>query len=404
MHPSERFISEFTYELPENRIARYPLPQRDASKLLVYKNGSIHENIFQNISEEIPADSLLFFNETKVIQARLLFQKATGGIIQTFLLNPAETEMSTALAATSDTAWHCLVGGASKWKPAYVPEIKTDDFTLQARITDRSPDYFTVLFSWDNPAFCFGEVLEKIGHVPLPPYLHRDDEPEDKNRYQSLLALQEGSVAAPTASLHFSEAALQSLKGKGVAFEKLVLHVGAGTFRPVSSEKLADHQMHAEWLELDVKALQNTFDQLQKKKIIAVGTTALRSLETLYWMGCKAAMNPDISPIDIRITQWEPYDGKLIEIPAGAALQHLLEWLKRNAQNRLSTETGILLAPPYQFKIADALITNFHQPQSTLLLLVSAFIGEDWRKVYDYALAHDFRFLSYGDGSLLWRE
>lgn len=404
MHPAHLSIADFTYDLPQNRIARYPLPRRDASRLLVYQAGSIHENTFRNLAEELPADSLLFFNETKVIQARLLFQKTTGGVIQTFLLNPADADMSTALAEKEATVWHCLIGGASKWKPGYVPEIITDDFVLQARIMGRNSEYFTVAFSWNNPAFCFGEVLEKTGHVPLPPYLHRSDEPEDKTRYQSLLASQEGSVAAPTASLHFSEDVLASLKEKGIGFEKLVLHVGAGTFRPVSSEKMEGHQMHAEWLEVDKKVLKNLMARLGGKKIIAVGTTALRSLESLYWMGCKAAQNPDIVPQEIKISQWEPYDGNIEALPATEALAALLQWLEKNGLEKLATETGILLAPPYEFKIADALITNFHQPQSTLLLLVAAFIGEDWKRVYDYALAHDFRFLSYGDGSLLFRD
>lgn len=404
MHPAHLSIADFTYNLPQERIARYPLPRRDASKLLVYKAGTIRENIFQNLAEELPAGSLLFFNETKVIQARLLFQKPTGGVIQTFLLNPADADMSTALAEKKEAAWHCLIGGASKWKTGFVPEIVTEDFTLQARITDRNPEYFTVLFSWDNPALCFGEVLEKTGHVPLPPYLHRSDEPADKTRYQSLLARHEGSVAAPTASLHFSDEVLASLKEKGMGFEKLVLHVGAGTFRPVSSEKMEGHQMHAEWLEVDKNLLQHLLENCGKKKIVAVGTTALRSLESLYWMGCKAAQNPGIAPSEIKVTQWEPYDGNVATLAVEAALKSLLSWMERQGLEKLATETGILLAPPYDFKIADALVTNFHQPQSTLLLLVAAFIGEDWKRVYEYALAHDFRFLSYGDGSLLFRD
>lgn len=404
MHPAELSISDYTYDLPQARIARYPLPQRDASKLLVYRDGQIHENRFRQLSDELPAGSLMVFNETKVIQARLLFQKATGGVIQTFLLNPADTDMSTALAATESTEWHCLIGGASKWKPAYVPEIKTENFTLQARITDRQPDYFTVLFSWDNPQYCFGEVLAQTGHVPLPPYLHRADEPADKTRYQSLLAQQEGSVAAPTASLHFSEEVLASLQEKEIGLEKLVLHVGAGTFRPVSSDKMGGHQMHAEWLEVNQQLLERLLRTVGKEKIIAVGTTALRSLESLYWMGCKAAQQPNMSPEDIRVTQWEPYEGAIKTLPAADALQALLIWMKKQGRDKLATDTGILLAPPYTFRIADALITNFHQPQSTLLLLVAAFIGEDWRKVYDFALRHDFRFLSYGDGSLLWAQ
>lgn len=404
MHPSEISIADFSYDLPQARIARYPLPQRDASKLLVYRDGQIRENRFRQLSDELPEGSLLVFNETKVIQARLLFQKATGGVIQIFLLNPASADMSTALGATREIEWHCLVGGASKWKPGFVPEIKTEDFNLQARITDRSAAYFTVLFSWDNPFVCFGEVLEKTGHVPLPPYLNRSDEPEDRTRYQSLLAMQEGSVAAPTASLHFSEDVLQSLSAKNIQSEKLVLHVGAGTFRPVSAEKIANHQMHAEWLEVDEKMLIQLTGNLGKKKIIAVGTTALRSLESLYWMGCKAAQMPECAIDEIRITQWEPYGNTIPEKTASEALQALSNWMKKKKLKKLATDTGILLAPPYNFRIADALITNFHQPQSTLLLLVGAFIGEDWKRVYDYALAHDFRFLSYGDGSLLWRK
>jgi len=404
MHPAALRIQDYTYHLPDDRIARYPLPDRDASKLLIYKDGTVQEQSFIRLPEVLPTDSLLVFNQTKVVNARLLFQKPSGGIIEVFCLEPHQqyADISTAMAQHNKVWWHCLVGGAAKWKPGIVLTLKHVDFTLSAKIVERCPTDFIIELSWDQQDLTFSEILKAVGKIPLPPYLNRTAEDSDAIRYQTLFASEEGSVAAPTASLHFTDAVLAALQATGIDRTLLTLHVGAGTFKPVKADVIGDHSMHAEWLEVSKKTLSRLLEQAGKP-VIAVGTTALRTLESLYWMGCKAAKDLSVSMEDLAVSQWEPYEagGK---VPVATALQALLNWMEQHHRSTLVTKTQILIAPGYRFKIIDGLITNFHQPQSTLLLLVAALIGEDWKRVYDYALAHDFRFLSYGDSSLLWNR
>lgn len=404
MHPGDLRIADYTYELPDERIARYPLPERDASRLLIYKNGTIADNAFTQLPDALQAHTLLVFNQTKVVNARLLFRKPSGGMIEIFCLEPDRryADITTAMAQHGRVHWHCLVGGASKWKHDMVLELQLDAFRLSARIEDRTASDFLIALSWDNEALSFADVLKAAGKIPLPPYLNRDAEASDLERYQTLFARQEGSVAAPTASLHFTPAVIDRLAEKEIDTAMLTLHVGAGTFRQVKSETIGGHDMHEEWLEVDAKALQQITAQLRSgHSMVAVGTTALRTLESLYWMGLKILSRPDMAPEALPVGQWEPYT-TTPELPAATAIQALTDWMERNGLPRLVSRTQILIAPGYRFRVVNGLITNFHQPQSTLLLLVAALIGDDWREVYDYALRHDFRFLSYGDSSLLW--
>lgn len=400
-------IKDFTYSLPEERIAKYPLAERDASKLLIYKDGNITENIYRNLSDHIPANSLFFFNDTKVIEARLLFQKPTGGVIEIFCLDPHKQypDITTAMLQHEKVLWHCLIGGASKWKRGQILEKKikynSNDLVLNARYIEKTGDSFIVELSWNNSSLSFAEVLHLFGDIPLPPYIKREAEKSDAERYQTVYAHYEGSVAAPTAGLHFTNAVFEKLKEKKIDKDFITLHVGAGTFKPVKSEVMQDHEMHAEYFTVSKSLIQNLMDQVDKN-VIAVGTTSLRTLESLYWMGVKSSMvNGEWSN---EITQWEVYDQDEKIILAKEALANLINWMNEKGVESLTAKTQIMIAPGYQFKVVNGLVTNFHQPQSTLLLLVAAFIGKDWKKVYDYALENDFRFLSYGDGSLLWRD
>ncbi|HMK20283.1 MAG TPA: S-adenosylmethionine:tRNA ribosyltransferase-isomerase [Chitinophagaceae bacterium] len=405
--PRTLSIKDFTYSLPEERIAKYPLAERDASKLLIYKEGIIAEDIYRNIDEYIPKDTFLIFNDTKVVEARLLFQKPTGGVIEIFCLEPHEqyTDITTAMLQHEKVLWHCLIGGASKWKHGQVLEKKirynSKDLVLNARYIEKIGDSFIVDLSWNDPTLSFAEVLHLFGAIPLPPYIKREAEISDAERYQTVYAHYEGSVAAPTAGLHFTETVFKKLKEKNIQRDFVTLHVGAGTFKPVKTEVMKDHEMHAEYFTVSRSLIQNLIDQLDKN-IVAVGTTSLRTLESLYWLGVKLSMvNGEWSN---EITQWEVYNHKEREISSKEALENLIKWMTAKDLNNLTAKTQIIIAPGYQFKIANGLITNFHQPQSTLLLLVAAFIKSDWKKVYDYAFENNFRFLSYGDGSLLWRN
>jgi S-adenosylmethionine:tRNA ribosyltransferase-isomerase len=405
-NPQDIRIEEYNYDLPAERIAKYPLSKRDASKLLIYKEGIIAEDAYRNISAHIPSDSLLVFNQTKVIHARLLFRKPSGAVIEVFCLEPHEQypDVQAAMAQKGTVWWKCMIGGVSKWKRGLVlEETFTDpDFRLSATIVERAAGSFTLELSWDNDTLSFGEVLQTAGKVPLPPYLHREVETIDEERYQTVYAKDEGSVAAPTAGLHFTNEVMESLSDKGITADYLSLHVGAGTFKPVKTATIREHEMHAEWIDVSVDSISTLLNHLEKR-VIAVGTTSLRTIESLYWIGAKILLHsvPDFS--DVSVTQWQPYELGTENISAAHALTTVKDWLLQNHLERLVTRTQILIAPGYKFRIADGLITNFHQPQSTLLLLVSAFIGDDWHKVYDYALQNDYRFLSYGDGSLLWR-
>jgi len=405
--PRTLSIKDFTYSLPEERIAKYPLAERDASKLLIYKGGNIAEDIYRNIDTHISKNSLFVFNDTKVVEARLLFQKSTGGVIEIFCLEPDEQypDITTAMTQHEKVKWHCLIGGASKWKHGQILQKKiiynSKELVLSARYIEKGLDSFVVELSWNDPALSFAEVLHLFGATPLPPYIKREVEQSDTERYQTVYAHYQGSVAAPTAGLHFTETVFKKLKEKNIDTDFVTLHVGAGTFKPVKTEVMKDHEMHAEYFTVSKTTIQNLIDRLEKN-IIAVGTTSLRTLETLYWLGAK--LTTDDSRQTIEISQWEVYGHKEKMIPAKEALEKLIKWMAEKDLNALTAKTQIIIAPAYQFKIVKGLITNFHQPQSTLLLLVAAFIGNNWRKIYNYALENNFRFLSYGDGSLLWRN
>jgi len=403
LHPKDLKIADYTYELPDERVAKYPLPQRDASKLLIFKNGNITEDVYANIAVHIPDNTLLVFNQTRVIHARLLFRKPSGGVVQVFCLEPHEQypDVATAMLQKGKVMWRCMIGGASKWKHGMVLSQSFDGFCLNAAIAERQTGSFTLELNWDNPELTFAEVLHVAGLVPLPPYLHREAEQTDEERYQTIYAREEGSVAAPTAGLHFTEEVMQSLVGKNAHIGFVTLHVGAGTFKPVKSATMEAHEMHAEWIEVTGDMVQSLIAHLEAG-IVAVGTTSLRTLESLYWIGVKLLQHtvPDFA--GIAVGQWDPYQHDATNITAAHALQTVYDWMLHNGQQRLVTRTQILIAPGYRMQVARGLITNFHQPASTLLLLVAALIGDDWSKVYNYALKHDFRFLSYGDGSLLW--
>ncbi|MEI9945907.1 MAG: S-adenosylmethionine:tRNA ribosyltransferase-isomerase [Chitinophagaceae bacterium] len=415
MHPKNLSIKDFTYSLPEERIAKYPLSERDASKLLIYKEGKISEDIYKNIASHIPVNSLLIFNNTKVVAARLLFQKPTGGVIEIFCLEPHKqyADITTAMLQKGKVVWKCLVGGASKWKRGQVlrkpepdgyrvssgmPE-QSSDFQLEARYIDKQEGNFLIELSWTPADMSFAEMLHHTGAIPLPPYIKREVEATDTERYQTIYAQQDGSVAAPTAGLHFTDSIFKKLKEKNILTDFVTLHVGAGTFKPVKSETMEEHEMHAEYIDVSKQTIENLFRNLNNN-IIAVGTTSLRTIESLYWLGVKQSTVNGQQSTDL--TQWEAYELADQNISAKDALQSLLAWMEKNKTERLLAKTSIIIAPGYKARIAKALITNFHQPQSTLLLLIAALIGNDWRKIYDYALENNFRFLTYGDGCLLW--
>ena len=408
MHPKHLSILDFTYSLPDERIAGFPLPERDASRLLVYRSGQITEDRYKNIVTHLPAKSLLIFNDTKVIPARILFQKPSGGMIEIFCLEPYETvnDYNTILQTKGSVQWKCMIGGASKWKQGLLEKkciVGNTEFILQASLVEKLPDAYVVQLSWQPEHLTFSEIIDMAGDTPLPPYIKRKAEESDKKRYQTIYARHDGSVAAPTAGLHFTPDIFSSLELKEIRTGYVTLHVGAGTFKPVKAAYMQEHEMHAEWIDVTIERIAELIAHLPSG-IVAVGTTSVRSLESLYWMGVKTILSPDILPAQLTIQQWEVYESPLSDtrIPAVTALESLLKWMQRHHYTRLFTPTRILIAPGYHFNIPVAIITNFHQPQSTLLLLVAAAIGDHWNNVYDYALKNDFRFLSYGDGCLLF--
>lgn len=406
MHPGSLSIKDYTYELPDDRIAKYPLLQRDQSKLLVWKKGTIHETCYAQIADEIPGNSLLVFNNTKVVEARLLFRKSSGGIIEIFCLEPGEqyADITTAMLQKEKVSWKCLVGGAKKWKdgPLHLTIAQGGkNITLTACKLDKRNDHYLVEISWDDPALSFAEVLHMAGAIPLPPYLNRAAEESDKERYQTIYARHDGSVAAPTAGLHFTETVFESLKTHGIGNAFVTLHVGAGTFQPVKSATMQEHEMHAEFIDVTRQCIEQIMQHLPGN-IIAVGTTSCRTLESLYWLGCTVLADDTIQPEELHLRQWEAYEMKEKEVDTITALRALLQWIDKYNCDRLLTKTQIIIAPGYRFRVIKGLVTNFHQPQSTLLLLVAAITENDWRMIYDHALANGFRFLSYGDGALLW--
>lgn len=409
LHPKYLSIEDFIYTLPEEKIAFYPLREREASKLLIYNKGEISEDTYRYIDKYLPAESLMVFNNTKVVEARMLFQKPTGGMIEIFCLDPHEQypDVSAAMAIKKRVKWLCLIGGASKWKKGMVLIHRMNyggkELLLEAHYLEKRSDCFVIELIWNDEEMSFAEVLHQAGKVPLPPYIKREAEDGDAERYQTSYARFDGSVAAPTAGLHFTQNVLNNLKQKEIDTDFVTLHVGAGTFKPVKSETMEGHQMHAEYIEVNKSLIEKLLIQ-SEKPIVAVGTTSMRTIESLYWLGCKLLMNP--SEFDNQlpfVSQWEVYQLENEKISLQAALERLIFYLETNKKERLLARTQIIIAPGYSFKLTNGLVTNFQQPASTLLLLVSAFIGNDWRKVYDYALNNDFRFLSYGDGSLLMR-
>lgn len=412
-------ISDFNYELSDERIAKFPLQQRDHSKLLIYQHGEVSDDVFLNLPNHLPQGALMVFNNTRVIQARLHFRKETGALIEVFLMEPAlPADYEQMFQTTGKCSWLCMVGNLKKWKEGLLMrdfEIKGKALTLSATM-DRNKTMeksggtnYWVDFEWDNPEVNFAEILEAVGELPIPPYLNRATQESDKTTYQTVYSKIKGSVAAPTAGLHFTDAVLHDLDQKGVVRDEVTLHVGAGTFKPVKSVEIEDHHMHTEYIVVH----RHTFERLLQHdcSVIAVGTTSVRTLESLYYMGVKLAMNPQCTEEDLHVNQWEPYDlphneeGLVLvdgePVSVEQSVRNLLDYLNRDGLEALHSSTQIIIAPGYVYKIVKMLVTNFHQPQSTLLLLVSAFLKGDWRKVYDYALSHDFRFLSYGDSSLL---
>ena len=403
MKISDIRIEDFNYELPDERIAKYPLPTRDASKLLVYRNGTSEEKKFIDIPSILPEGSMMVFNDTKVVPARLHFQRESGAHIEIFCLEPIQPEEYVTMFAVTDRCrWKCIVGNVKRWKQdtlsLYNPEAdpQVSDMALKADLIERQGETSIVELSWNNGA-PFSKVLEVCGSIPIPPYLNRDTEDIDLERYQTLYARFRGSVAAPTAGLHFTDNVLDQIRNKGIATETVCLHVGAGTFLPVKSSLVSEHTMHREPFVVTLDFLEKLI--AKKGKLISVGTTSVRTLESLYYIGVKCIE----TGVPADVSQWEPYD-KEYSYSTDDALCALISYMRENALSELQLGTRIIIVPGYKFRVVDILVTNFHQPQSTLLLLVSAFVGGDWKNIYNYALSHDFRFLSYGDSSLLFRE
>lgn len=406
MHPKALSILDFTYTLPDDRIARFPLEARDQSRLLVYRGGQISETVYASLAGELPGGSLLVFNNTKVVEARLLFQKNTGSIIEIFCLEPHEQypDITSAMLEKGKVWWKCLVGGAKKWKEPVLHKALSDSgIVLSAKKIEQRADHYIIELSWSDETLSFAELLHMAGALPLPPYLNRAAEESDKERYQTIYARYDGSVAAPTAGLHFTDAVFASLSQKNIRHEFVTLHVGAGTFKPVKSATMEEHDMHAEFIDVPLSVIEKLLQQWPDT-IVPVGTTSLRTIESLYWLGVKTILHPDIQPAALHLTQWEPYQLKHEAISPSLALQSLINWMQQHQLQKLLTKTQIIMAPGYTLKIAKGLITNFHQPQSTLLLLVAAIVGDDWKRIYNYALEHGFRFLSYGDGCLLMSD
>ena len=388
-------ISDYNYELPDERIAKFPLKKRDSSKLLTYISGNVSTNVFSSLPEILLANSCLVFNNTRVIQARLEFFKSTGSRIEIFCLEPQEpSSYELSLSSTQSCVWKCMVGNLKKWKGEVLKkEIGSDNLVLEAERLETNGNTSFIKFSWNN-GVSFAEVLDLLGELPIPPYLNRKTQESDKTTYQTVYSKVKGSVAAPTAGLHFTPEVISSLHSKGIKTMELTLHVGAGTFQPVKAEEIGGHAMHAEKIEVSKEFIQNLIENLGN--IVAVGTTSVRTLESLYYLGVQLH-NEDTS---LLVNQWEPYENAST-LSAKESLQAILNYMEQTQSNVLYATTQIMIVPGYKFNIVNVLITNFHQPKSTLLLLLAAFIGEKWRELYKYALENDYRFLSYGDSSVL---
>lgn len=397
-------IKDFNYNLPDERIAKFPLAKRDNSKLLLYRHGEVTEDVFHNIAQYLPKGALMVFNNTKVIQARLHFRKETGALIEVFLLEPyMPADYEQMFQTTGHCSWLCMIGNLKKWKEGSLKrtfDVKGKEVTLVAERKEDVHKSYRVDFSWDASDVSWAELLDAIGELPIPPYLNRETQESDKTTYQTVYSKIKGSVAAPTAGLHFTPEVLADIDRHGIDREELTLHVGAGTFKPVKSEEIQDHEMHTEYICVHRQTLEKLIRH--EAKAIAVGTTSVRTLESLYYIGVKLEKTLDLSEEELHVCQWEPYENTVAKpITPLKAIGNILAYLDKHGLSALHASTQIIIAPGYEYNIVKMLVTNFHQPQSTLLLLVSAFVHGDWRKIYDYALAHDFRFLSYGDSSLL---
>ena len=395
-------ISEFNYLLPDERIAKFPLSTRDESKLLVYRHGEVSEDRFTSLPSYLESGEMMVFNNTKVIQARLHFRKETGALIEVFCLEPIQpNDYVLSFQQTRQCSWLCMVGNLKKWKEGTLKrevEVKGKLITLTATRGECRGTSHWIDFTWDDETLTFADVLEAVGELPIPPYLNRETQESDKQTYQTVYSKIKGSVAAPTAGLHFTERVLKSLDEHGIDREELTLHVGAGTFKPVKSEEIEGHEMHTEYISVNRRTIEKLI--AHGGKTIAVGTTSVRTLESLYYIGVLIHQNPEANQEELHVKQWMPYEPHPMLTPV-ESLQGILSYLERHGMEALHTSTQIIIAPGYEYKIVKKIVTNFHQPQSTLLLLVSAFVKGDWKKIYDYALSHDFRFLSYGDSSLL---
>ena len=393
------------YDLPDGQIAKYPLAQRDQSKLLVWHNGQITDARFQSLTDFLPAGSLLVFNNTKVIRARLLFQKATGAGIEIFCLDPLEpADYQIAFQQTRTCSWNCMVGNLKKWKNELLEKklsLNGTEITFKAEKLAQTGGAVQVRFSWDCPEADFASLIEAAGILPIPPYLHRETEESDLERYQTIYSKIKGSVAAPTAGLHFTETVFANLKAKQIGTEEVTLHVGAGTFKPVKAETIGQHEMHAEQIIVHRGFIEHLL--AHQGKLIAVGTTSIRTLESLYWLGVKLLQQPDWPPEALDIEQWQPYRTE-VDITKDQSLKAILNYMEKRRLPAIGAHTKIIIVPGYRFRIVEGMITNFHQPQSTLLLLIAAFIGDDWKKVYEHALKNNYRFLSYGDSNLYLKE
>lgn len=401
--------TDYNYPLPDERIAKFPLPNRDSSKLLIYNKGNISHDVFTSLPNYLPSGAVMVFNNTKVIQARLHFRKeptggpkSQGALIEIFLLEPVcPNDYQVMFNQTEECEWHCLVGNLKRWKEGCLTKTITigdKQLQLSAKRVESSNSGHTIKFSW-NGGLTFAELLETIGEIPIPPYLNRESQDSDKTTYQTVYSKIKGSVAAPTAGLHFTDKVLSDIDIIGIEREELTLHVGAGTFKPVKSENIAGHEMHTEYIVVNRKTIERLI--AHNGNAIAVGTTSVRTLESLYYIGVYLSNNPDVSEEDMHVPQWAPYNEQNNTLTTVQALQSIIDYLDRHGLDALKTSTQIIIVPGYKFHIVKMMVTNFHQPQSTLLLLVSAFINGDWKRMYDYALENDFRFLSYGDSSLL---
>ena len=400
--PRHIHISDYNYPLPDERIAKFPIAQRDHSKLLIYNKGEVSSDVFYNLPQYLPKGALMVFNNTKVIQARMHFRKETGALIEVFLLEPAEpSDYELMFQTTGHCAWYCLVGNLKNWKEGSLRreiEINGQTVVVNATRGELHGTSHRIDFSWGGDV-SFAEIIDAMGELPIPPYLNRETQESDKTTYQTVYSKIKGSVAAPTAGLHFTPEVLADLDAHGIQREELTLHVGAGTFKPVKSEEIEGHEMHTEYVSVRRDTIQKLIDH--EGCAIAVGTTSVRTLESLYYMGLKVMRDPSLNEDQLHVAQWEPYTGDCPQCESVTALKALLAWMDARSLTVLHSSTQIIIAPGYDYHIVKMLVTNFHQPQSTLLLLVSAFVKGDWHKIYDYALSHDFRFLSYGDSSLL---